>query len=88
MADDDNVGGEVAENEEYSRKIKQAKVEDDESKDRDIDMADDNNIDGEVAKNEEDLRTTKREKFEDDGDDVKYGVMGNMLGSGDDESKG
>ena len=34
MADNNNIGGEVAENEEYLRTMKWAKVEDDESKRR------------------------------------------------------
>ena len=49
MADDDNIGGEVAENEEYSRTMKRAKVEGDESKKGDIEMADDDNIGGKVV---------------------------------------
>ena len=59
MADNNNIGGEVAENEEYSRTLKWAKAEDHESKDGDIDMADDDNVGSEVAKNEEYSRTTK-----------------------------
>ena len=46
MVVDINIGGEVAENEEGSRRTKRKIVEDDESKDRDIERSCDSQCDG------------------------------------------
>ena len=51
---------------EYSRRFKQAKVENDESKGKVEDASNDDNIDSEVAENKEDKSRTKGAQFEED----------------------
>ena len=50
---------------EYSRRLMQAKVENDESKGKVEDASNDDNIDSEVAENKEDKGRTKGAQFED-----------------------